>query len=250
MSDSYLEIKNVDFTIGGKIKVKNASFVIEKEGDTLCILGPSGIGKTTILRTIAGLEKIDKGSIKLNGKLLSSKDKNVEPEDRNISLAFQDNSLFPHYTVEKNILLGAERNKGKRKKKLSFKEIIDFLDIEKILPKYPHEISAGEAQRASLARSLVTQPDLLLLDEPTNDLDVETLHALEYALEKFSGSALIISHDRWFLDRMATHILAFEGNSHLEWFEGNYSDYLIDYKRRYGESAEIPSRIKYKKFSR
>ena len=84
----------------------------------------------------------------------------------------------------------------------------------------------------------------------SNDLDVETLHALEYALEKFSGSALIISHDRWFLDRMATHILAFEGNSHLEWFEGNYSDYLIDYKRRYGESAEIPSRIKYKKFSR
>ena len=83
MSDSYLEIKNVDFTIGGKIKVKNASFAIENEGDTLCILGPSGIGKTTILRTIAGLEKIDKGSIKLNGKLLSSKDKNIEPEDRN-----------------------------------------------------------------------------------------------------------------------------------------------------------------------
>ena len=148
MSDSYLEIKNVDFTIGGKIKVKNASFVIEKEGDTLCILGPSGIGKTTILRTIAGLEKIDKGSIKLNGKLLSSKDKNVEPEDRNISLAFQDNSLFPHYTVEKNILLGAERNKGKRKKKLSFKEIVDFLDIEKILPKFPHEISAGGSTKS------------------------------------------------------------------------------------------------------
>ena len=117
MSDSYLEIKNVDFTNRWKDKVKNASFVIENEGDTLCILGPSGIGKTTILRTIAGLEKIDKGSIKLNGKLLSSKDKNVEPEDRNISLAFQDNSLFPHYTVEKNILLGAERNKREKEKK-------------------------------------------------------------------------------------------------------------------------------------
>ena len=184
MSDSYLEIKNVDFTIGGKIKVKNASFVIENEGDTLCILGPSGIGKTTILRTIAGLEKIDKGSIKLNGKLLSSKDQNVEPEDRNISLAFQDNSLFPHYTVEKNILLGEERNKGKRKKKLSFKEIIDFLDIEKILPKFPHEISAGEAQRASLARSLLTQPDLLLLDEPQSNVDQSFKEEIQVRLKK------------------------------------------------------------------
>ena len=184
MSDSYLEIKNVDFTIGGKIKVKNASFAIENEGETLCILGPSGIGKTTILRTIAGLEKIDKGSIKLNGKLLSSKDKNIEPEDRNVSLAFQDNSLFPHYTVEKNILLGAERNKGKRKKKLSFKEIVDFLDIEKILPKFPHEISAGEAQRASLARSLLTQPDLLLLDEPLSNVDQSFKEEIQVRLKK------------------------------------------------------------------
>ena len=170
MIKNFLEIKNVDFIIGGKTKVKNASFNIENEGETLCILGPSGIGKTTILRTIAGLEKIDKGSIKLNGKLLSSKKENIEPEHRNISLAFQDNSLFPHYTVEKNILLGAEKNKGKRRKKISFKEIVEFLDISKILPKYPHEISAGEAQRASLARSLLTQPDLLLLDEPLSNV--------------------------------------------------------------------------------
>ena len=156
MKNNYLEIKNVDFIIGGKTKVKDVSFSIENEGETLCILGPSGIGKTTILRTIAGLEKVNKGSIKLNGKLLSSKEKNVEPEDRNISLAFQDNSLFPHYTVKKNISLGAEKNKGKKKQKLSFKEIIDLLDISKILNKYPHEISSGEAQRASLARSLLT----------------------------------------------------------------------------------------------
>ena len=155
MSNSYLEIKNVDFTISGKTKVKNASFIIENEGDTLCILGPSGIGKTTILRTIAGLEKIEKGTIKLNGKILSSKDQNVEPEDRNISLAFQDNSLFPHYNVEKNILLGTEKNKGKNQKKITLNEIVDLLDIFHILNKYPHEISAGEAQRASLARSLI-----------------------------------------------------------------------------------------------
>ena len=112
MKNNYLEIKDVDFKIGGKTKVKDVSFSIENEGDTLCILGPSGIGKTTILRTIAGLEKIERGSIKLNNKLISSKENNVEPEDRNISLAFQDNSLFPHFTVKENIQLGAERNKG------------------------------------------------------------------------------------------------------------------------------------------
>ena len=184
MKNNFLEIKNVDFKIGGKTKVKNASFVIENEGDTLCVLGPSGIGKTTILRTIAGLEKIDRGSIKLNDKIISSKEKNVEPEDRNISLAFQDNSLFPHYTVEKNILLGAERNKGKKKLKLGFKEIIDLLDISKILNKYPHEISAGEAQRASLARSLLTQPDLLLLDEPLSNVDQSFKEEIQVKLKQ------------------------------------------------------------------
>ena len=201
MSDSYLEIKNVDFTIGGKIKVKNASFVIENEGDTLCILGPSGIGKTTILRTIAGLENIEKGSIKLNGKLISSKDKHVEPEDRNVSLAFQDNSLFPHYTVEKNILLGTERNKIKKKKKLTFKEIIDLLDISKILKKYPHEISAGEAQRASLARSLLTQPDLLLLDEPLSNVDQSFKEEIQVRLKKILSklkiTTIIVTHDSY-----------------------------------------------------
>ena len=125
MSNIFLEVKNVDFIIGGKTKVKNVSFSIENEGDTICLLGPSGIGKTTILRTIAGLEKIQKGLIKLNGKVLSSKEINVEPEDRKISLAFQENSLFPHYTVEKNILLGAERNKGKKDHQVSFQEIIE-----------------------------------------------------------------------------------------------------------------------------
>jgi len=201
MKNNFLEIKNVDFKIGGKTKVKNASFVIENEGDTLCVLGPSGIGKTTILRTIAGLEKIDRGSIKLNDKIISSKEKNVEPEDRNISLAFQDNSLFPHYTVEKNILLGAERNKGKKKLKLGFKEIIDLLDISKILNKYPHEISAGEAQRASLARSLLTQPDLLLLDEPLSNVDQsfkeEIQVKLKQVLNKLKITTIIVTHDSY-----------------------------------------------------
>ena len=201
MKNNFLEIKNVDFTIGGKPKVKNASFVIENEGETLCILGPSGIGKTTILRTIAGLEEIEKGSIKLNGKLISSKDKHVEPEDRNVSLAFQDNSLFPHYTVEKNILLGTERNKTKKKKKLTFKEIVDLLGIKKILEKYPHEISAGEAQRASLARSLLTQPDLLLLDEPLSNVDQSFKEEIQVRLKKILSklkiTTIIVTHDSY-----------------------------------------------------
>ena len=201
MSENFLQIKNVDFKVGGKIKVKNVSFSIENEGDTLCILGPSGIGKTTILRTIAGLEKIDKGSIKLNGKILSSKKENIEPEHRNISLAFQDNSLFPHYSVEKNILLGAERNNGKKRKKISFKEIIKLLDISKILFKYPHEISAGEAQRASLARSLLTQPDLLLLDEPLSNVDQSFKEEIQVKLKKILSklkiTTIIVTHDSY-----------------------------------------------------
>ena len=126
MSKKFFEIKNVDFRIGGKTKVKNVSFSIENEGDIVCLLGPSGIGKTTILRTIAGLERIKEGSIELNNKIISSKDINIEPEDRNISLAFQDNSLFPHYTVEKNILLGAERNKKKKIKILLLKKLLIY----------------------------------------------------------------------------------------------------------------------------
>ncbi len=201
MSKNFFEIKNVDFNVGGKTKVKNVSFSIENEGDVICLLGPSGIGKTTILRTIAGLEKIKKGLIKLNGKTISSEKNNVEPENRNVSLAFQDNSLFPHYTVEKNILLGSERNKEKHKKKLTLKDIVDLLDIFHILNKYPHEISAGEAQRASLARSLITQPDLLLLDEPLSNVDQSFKEEIQVRLKKILNqlkiTTIIVTHDSY-----------------------------------------------------
>ena len=228
MKNNFLEIKGVDFIIGGKTKVKNASFAIENEGETLCILGPSGIGKTTILRTIAGLENVDKGSIKLNGKLISSKDKHVEPEDRNVSLAFQDNSLFPHYTVEKNILLGAERNNTKKKKKLTFNEIIDLLDISKILKKYPHEISAGESQRASLARSLLTQPDLLLLDEPLSNVDQSFKEEIQVRLKKILSklkiTTIIVTHDSYeafYLGHKCAIIL----DSQIKQFDDPYNVY-------------------------
>ena len=198
---NFFEIENVDFYVGGKAKVKDVSFKIENEGDIICLLGPSGIGKTTILRTIAGLEKIDNGSITLNGRIISSNKINIEPEDRNISLAFQDNSLFPHYTVEKNILLGADRNKEKKDKKISLKQIVDLLDIFHILNKYPHQISAGEAQRASLARSLITQPDLLLLDEPLSNVDQSFKEEIQVRLKKILNqlkiTTIIVTHDSY-----------------------------------------------------
>ena len=122
MSKKFLEIKNVDFQIGGKIKVKNFSLDIEKKGEIICLLGPSGIGKTTILRSIAGLEKIENGSIKLKSKILSSKTSHVEPENRNISLSFQENALFPHFTILRNINFGIERNRINGKKFLSPKK--------------------------------------------------------------------------------------------------------------------------------
>ena len=228
MSKNFLEIKNVDFNIGGRAKVKNASFNIENEGETICILGPSGIGKTTILRTIAGLEKIDKGSITLNNKLLSSKNEHIEPEHRNISLAFQDNSLFPHYTVEKNILLGAEKNKEKKTHKVSIKEIIKLLDISKILSKYPHEISAGEAQRASLARSLLTQPDLLLLDEPLSNVDQSFKEEIQVALKKILSklkiTTIVVTHDSYeafYLGNKCAIIL----NGQIKQFDSPYNVY-------------------------
>ena len=199
--DNFFEVKNVDFIIDGKTKVKNMSFSIEKEGDIVCLLGPSGIGKTTILRAIAGLQKIKNGHIKLKGKVLASDEINIEPENRNISLAFQENSLFPHYTVEKNILLGGEKNADNKDKQISFKEIVDILDISQILNQYPHQISAGEAQRASLARSLLSKPDLLLLDEPLSNVDQshkeDIQEKLKKMLSKLKITTIIVTHDSY-----------------------------------------------------
>ncbi len=200
MKKNFLEIKNVSFAIGGKNKVNNANISIKNEGDIICILGPSGIGKTTILRTIAGLEKITKGEIILKDRVISSENTHVEPENRNIALSFQENCLFPHYSVEKNIKIGLNR-KTTKKKKIDTKEIIKFLNIEKILNKYPHEISAGEAQRASLARSLISQPDLLLLDEPLSNVDQsfkEDIQVeLKQILKKSKITTIVVTHDSY-----------------------------------------------------
>ena len=200
MTKNFLEINNVTFSASAQSKVNNVSLTIENQGDIVCLLGPSGIGKTTILRTIAGLEKIQSGKIVLKNKILSSDNTHIEPENRNISMGFQDNSLFPHYTVLENIKFGADRNK-KKKKGLNLNEINKLLHIEHIADKYPHQISSGEAQRASLARSLLSNPDLLLLDEPLSNVDQnfkeEIQVKLKQILTEHKITTIIVTHDSY-----------------------------------------------------
>ncbi len=200
MAKNFLEIDNVTFAASEKSKVNNVSLTIENEGDIICLLGPSGIGKTTILRTIAGLEKIQSGTISLKNKIISSKNVHIEPENRNISLAFQDNSLFPHYNVIQNIQFGAERNK-KKKKTLTIDEVVEFLHLDHIKDKFPHQISSGEAQRAALARALLSKPDLLLLDEPLSNVDQSFKEEIQVKLKQILTdlkiTTIIVTHDSY-----------------------------------------------------
>ena len=237
LGDMVIDIKGLSKSYDENLLIEDISFRLPP-GGIVGIIGANGAGKTTLFNILSGVEKSYDGEINIGETVLlgyvdQSRDdlnskKTVWEEISEGNDILEINST----TINSRAYVSAFNFKG--------------TDQQKVVG----QLSGGERNRVHLAKVLKSGANLLLLDEPTNDLDVETLHALEYALEKFSGSALIISHDRWFLDRMATHILAFEGNSHLEWFEGNYSDYLVDFKRRYGESAEIPSRIKYKKFSR
>jgi len=200
MNKNFLEIENVTFAVGNKSKVNNLSLNIENKGDIICLLGPSGIGKTTILRTIAGLERIKSGKIILKNKIISSNKIHVEPENRNISLSFQDNCLFPHYNVIQNIEFGAAQNK-KKKKNLNVSEVIKFLNLDHIKDKFPHQISSGEAQRASLARSLLSKPDLLLLDEPLSNVDQSFKEEIQVKLKKILTelkiTTIIVTHDSY-----------------------------------------------------
>jgi len=237
LGDMVIDINGISKSYKEKLLIEDVSFRLPP-GGIVGIIGANGAGKTTLFRMLSGLEEADNGEIKMGetvvmGYVDQSRDtledsKTVWEEISEGNDIIDVNSTIIHSRA----YVSAFNFKGS--------------DQQKVVG----QLSGGERNRVHLAKVLKSGANLLFLDEPTNDLDVETLHALEYALENFSGSALIISHDRWFLDRMATHILAFEGNSHVEWFEGNYSDYLLDYKRRYGDESDIPSRIKYKKFSR
>jgi len=207
-------------------------------GGIVGVIGPNGAGKTTLFRLITGQEKSDSGSIKVG---------------ETVKLGYVDqsrDSLDGKKTVWEEISGGADVvTLGKREvPSRAYVAAFNFKGGDQ--QKKVGSLSGGERNRVHLAKMLKSGANVLLLDEPTNDLDVDTLRALEEALEDFAGCAVIISHDRFFLDRIATHMLAFEGDSHVEWFEGNFQEYEVDKKRRLGAAAEIPHRIKYKKFTR
>jgi iron(III) transport system ATP-binding protein len=200
MLNNFLEIQQGNFVASEKNKVNNVNLKIEKQGEIVSLLGPSGIGKTTILRTLAGLQKLDSGKIYLKGKLLSSDKIHIEPEKRNIALSFQDNSLFPNYKVIENINFGKKRLNGNGST-IDVVEIIKLLHIEPILEKYPHQISAGEAQRVSIARSLISKPDLLLLDEPFSNIDQSLKEEIQVSVKKLlkriNLTTIIVTHDSY-----------------------------------------------------
>src|SRR5580692_5499638 len=222
---------------GNNLLIDDLSFRLPP-GGIVGVIGPNGAGKTTLFRMITGQEKPDGGTIKIG---------------ESVQLGYVDqsrDSLDGKKSVWEEISGGADvLQLGKREvNSRAYCSAFNFKGSDQ--QKKVGSLSGGERNRVHLAKMLKSGANVLLLDEPTNDLDVDTLRALEEALEDFAGCAVIISHDRWFLDRIATHILAFEGESHVEWFEGNFADYEEDKKRRLGIESTIPTRIKYKKFSR
>ena len=222
---------------GDRLLIDNLTFKLPP-GGIVGVIGPNGAGKTTLFRMITGQEKPDTGTIAIG---------------ESVQLGYVDqsrDSLDPNKNVWEEISGGNEViYLGKREiNSRAYCSNFNFKGGDQ--QKKVGSLSGGERNRVHLAKMLKSGANLLLLDEPTNDLDVETLRALEEALEDFAGCAVIISHDRFFLDRIATHMLAFEGDSHVEWFEGNFQDYEEDKKRRLGIDSVIPKRIKYKKLTR
>ncbi|MED5436642.1 MAG: ATP-binding cassette domain-containing protein, partial [Pseudomonadota bacterium] len=237
LGDLVLEVNNLKKVIEDKILIEDLSFKIPK-GAILGIIGANGAGKTTLFNIISGDIKLDEGSIRLGDTVqLSYVDQSRESLD-------SAKTVWEEISDGNDIIEINSTTINTR----AYTSAFNFKGTDQ--QKKVGQLSGGERNRVHLAKVLKSGANMILLDEPTNDLDVETLYALEYALDKFSGCAMIISHDRWFLDRICTHILAFEGNSHIEFYEGSYSDYLIDKRARLGNEHEVPSRIKYKKFSR
>ncbi len=228
--------KGLKKSYGDKLLFENLSFDLPRAG-IVGIIGPNGAGKTTLFRMINGLEPADGGELKLGETVV-------------ISYQDQSRTLEGKRTLWEEISGGREQiTVGKRElNSRAYASSFNFRGADQ--QKLVANLSGGERNRLHLAKTVMQGGNLLLLDEPTNDLDVDTLRALEDAVLDFSGCAVIISHDRWFLDRVATHILAFEGESEVVWFEGNYGAYIEDLKRRKGPDADQPHRIKYKKLVR
>ncbi len=234
LGDVVLEVDNLKKGFGEKLLIDDLSLQLPP-GGIVGVIGPNGAGKTTFFRMVTGEEQPDSGTIRLGDTVqLASVDQSRDSLDDNKTVweeisDGQDLIKVGSYETPSRAYVGRFNFRGsEQQKKIGL-------------------LSGGERNRVHLAKMLKSGGNLLLLDEPTNDLDVETLRALEQALLEFPGSAIVISHDRWFLDRIATHILAFEGNSEVVWFAGNYADYEEDRKRRLGADADSPHRIKYKR---
>jgi ATP-binding cassette ChvD family protein len=233
LGDHVIEAENISKGFGDRLLIDKLSFKLPP-GGIVGVIGPNGAGKTTLFKMITGLDKPDSGTF------------SVGPT---VKLGYVDQS---RETLDPNKTVWEELSGGLDIIKLGSKEVssraycgsFNFKGADQ--QKKVGQLSGGERNRVNLAKMLKSGANVLLLDEPTNDLDVDTLRALEEALAEFAGCAVIISHDRWFLDRIATHMLAFEGDSHVEWFEGNYQDYELDKHRRMGTDADQPHRIKYK----
>jgi sulfate-transporting ATPase len=233
LGDLVIECKDVRKAFGERLLLENLNFSLPA-GGIVGIIGPNGAGKTTLFRMLAGMDKPDSGDIR------------VGPT---VKLAYVDQSrqsLNDKNTVWQEISGGLDLIKVGNYETSSRGYVGRFNFKGTQQQQFIGDLSGGERNRVHLAKVLKSGGNVLLLDEPTNDLDIETLRALEEALVAFPGCAVVISHDRWFLDRIATHILAFEGDSQVAWFEGNYQEYVEDYKKRKGEDASQPHRIRYK----
>jgi len=236
LGDAVLEVDNISKKFGDTVLIDDLSFSVPR-GAIIGIVGGNGAGKSTLFRMIAGTQQPDSGAVKVG---------------ETVTLGYVDqsrDSLEGHKTVWEEISEGNEIIKIGRYETQSRGYVSRFNFKGSDQQKFVKDLSGGERNRVHLAKLLKAGANLLLLDEPTNDLDVETLRALEGAIETFPGSMMIISHDRWFLDRLATHILAFEGDSHVEFFPGNYSEYEEDRLKRLGTREVVPTRLKYKKLA-
>ncbi len=236
LGDVVVEASGIGKAFGDKVLYENVNFSLPK-GGIVGVIGPNGAGKTTMFKMIIGKEKPDTGSIKVG-------------ETVKLGYVDQDRSLDGNKSVYEIISDGQDTVKlGKTEVNArGYCARFNFAGTDQ--QKKVKDLSGGERNRVHLARMLKEGANLIILDEPTNDLDVNTLRALEEGLENFAGCAVISSHDRWFLDRIATHILAFEGDSKVVWFEGNYSEYEADRKKRLGKEADQPHRIRYRKLTR
>ena len=235
LGSKVIEVKNLGMHFEDKILFDNLSFSLPP-GGIVGIIGPNGAGKSTLFKLITGIEKPSNGEILL-GETVKLSYVDQSRDDINNS-----NTVWEEISGGQEIVKLGELEVNSRAYCSSFN--FKGSDQQKPMSK----LSGGERNRVHIAKMLKSGGNVLMLDEPTNDLDVETLSALEYAISEFAGSAMVISHDRFFLNRICTHILAFEGDSHVEWFEGDYDDYIKDKKRRLGEDAVNPKRTKYRKF--